>query len=319
MRHLVLGGSGFLGRHVVRALLRDEMDVAVAGRSPYPATAMMRPADFIPFDFISAADNDYDRLIDGCDIIHHYVWTTIPQSANADPCADLSSNVGPTLRLLEAIRRRGGGRILFSSSGGTVYGKLHTIPVPEDHMLSPITAYGASKLSVETYLNFYHELYGIDTRIARIANPFGAGQNLLKAQGVVAALVARAVSNQTIEIWGDGEVIRDFLYVADAASGLLSLAMADRSHLRGPFVYNLASGRGSSINEVVIGIEKCVGTKLDVVRRPGRAFDVPVSVLDIGKISQDLNWRPKFSLELGIQFAIEDLQKDRNTLFASQF
>lgn len=319
MKHLVLGGSGFLGRHVIRALLKDDQIVKVAGRSAYPAGAEKHASEFCPFDVITATDDDYDRLIDGCDIIHHYLWTTIPQTANADPVHDLSNNVVPTVRLLEAMRRRGGGRIIFSSSGGTVYGKLNTIPVPETHVLSPITAYGASKLSAETYMNFYHELYGIDTRIARIANPFGAGQNLRKAQGVISALIGRAINGETIEIWGDGEVVRDFLYISDAVSGLLRIANADRNSIRGPFIYNLASGKGSSINELVASIESCLGSHLDVVRRPARAFDVPVSVLDISKIYKDLNWKPKISLELGIQFEIEDLQRDNQTLFASQF
>lgn len=316
--HLIFGGSGFIGRHVVRALLREGQQVTVAGRSRYPALADAPAPRSVPFNFASAAEVDFDRLLDGVDVVHHYAWTTIPQSANRDPIADLSDNVGGTIKLLEAMRRRGGGRVVFSSSGGTVYGKLQTIPVPESHRLAPITAYGASKLSAETYLNFYHELYGIDTRIVRVANPYGAGQNLLKGQGVISTMIARALKRETIEIWGDGEVVRDFIYISDVVSGLLRLAAAEREVARAPFLYNLGAGKGSSINEVVACIERCLGSTLKIERRSGRAFDIPVSVLDIRKLGADLEWRPKIALETGIRNMVDDLLSDPNCEFASK-
>lgn len=315
--HLVLGGSGFIGRHVVRALLSAGDQVTVAGRSGYPQNTERMPFRWTSIDLAQGADADFDALLEGVDVVHHYAWTTVPQSANGDPFADLLNNVGPIIKLLEAMRRRGGGRILFSSSGGTVYGKLHTIPVPETHQLAPITAYGASKLSAESYLNFYHELYGVDARIVRVANPYGAGQNIAKGQGVISTLIARALNRDTIEIWGDGEVIRDFIYISDVVSALVQLATAERGLLRAPFLFNLGAGRGSSLNEVLASIEKYVDDKLKIDRRDGRAFDVPVSVLDITKLRNELNWRPKVTLDVGIQHMIEDLVRNPRCQFAS--
>ncbi len=118
--HLVFGGSGFIGRHVVRALLRAGHQVTIAGRSGYPHITELAPPRLITIDLAQAEDADFDRLLEGVDIVHHYAWTTVPQTANRDPLADLLNNVGPTIKLLEAMRRQGGGRVVFSSSGGTV-------------------------------------------------------------------------------------------------------------------------------------------------------------------------------------------------------
>jgi len=316
--HLVMGGSGFIGRHVVRALLAEGHEVTVAGRFGYPNLANALAPHSIFIDMKLATDADFDQIIEKVDTVHYYAWTTIPQTANTDPLADLVHNVGPVVRLLEAIRRRGGGRVLFSSSGGTVYGKLQTIPVPESHHLAPMTAYGASKLSAETYFNFYHELYGIDARIIRVANPYGAGQNFMKGQGVISTMIARALRNEIIEIWGDGEVVRDFIYISDVVSGLVRLANVERSSMRTPFVYNLGAGKGSSLNEVVASIEKCIERKLKIERNVGRRFDVPVSVLDISKVRSEFDWRPKVTLESGIHHMIEDLGQNVDCQFATE-
>ncbi len=166
-------------------------------------------------------------------------------------------------------------------------------------------------------MNFYHEFYGIDARIIRVANPYGAGHNIAKGQGVISTLVARALKQETIEIWGDGEVVRDFIYISDVVSALLQLAAAERAPLRTPFLYNLGAGKGSSLNEVVASIEKCVDGKLKIERREGRAFDVPVSVLDISKLRNELNWRPKVALDVGVQHMIQDLTQDPDCQFSS--
>jgi UDP-glucose 4-epimerase len=249
----------------------------------------------------------WDEVIEDATVIHHYAWASIPASANENPALDLDANVMPTLGLLEAMRRKGKNApvLLFSSSGGTVYGRLRRAPVDEDHPLNPITAYGAGKAAAEMYINIYRHLYGLDCRIARLANPFGAGQDLSKGLGAVTTFLHRALTNQQIVIWGDGEVVRDYIHIADAASGLATLAVAPASG--GSWLFNIGSGQGVSLNAIVTELEAHLGRRLDVRREPGRAFDVPVSVLDIARMRETLGWAPRLSFSEGIARTLTDL------------
>jgi UDP-glucose 4-epimerase len=314
--HVVIGGCGFLGRHVVRALAERGDEVSVVDRVNFPAGSLAVKTTIL--DVPRASAHEFDSLVGTADVIHHYAWTTIPATANADPLADLQDNLALTIGLLDAMKRRGGGRIVFASSGGTVYGRLRTIPVPECHALEPIAAYGASKVTAEKYLQLYRYLHGIDTRIARISNPYGAGQNPAQRQGVVTAFVHRALAGDTIEIWGDGKVVRDFIYIADVVSGLIALADVAGFDDSDPPVFNIGSGRGSSLIEIMDLIERELGRPLCVENKPARAFDVPVNVLDIVKAHRVLGWAPKISIQVGIAYTAGDLALDPTRRFSSR-
>jgi UDP-glucose 4-epimerase len=315
--HVVTGGSGFLGRHVVRSLMRRGDDVHVVDLTAFRSDGDGMPPKYTAMDLSTATPSDFDEILGNAEIVHHFAWSTIPQTADADPTGDLEVNLGSTVRLLEAMRRRGGGTIIFPSSGGTVYGRLQMIPVPETHPLVPITAYGASKAAAEMYLNVFRDLYGIDARVARLANPFGAGQNPAKPQGVASTIAFRALANQSVEIWGSGNVIRDFIHVQDATRGLLALADAsnlDRSVLP---IYNIGSGKGASVNEIIATVERHIGRPIAILRKAGRSFDVPISVLDISKAKNDLGWNPVLNIDSGIEQMIVDLRAGPTRLFSS--
>ncbi len=251
------------------------------------------------------ASADWDALIADVAVVHHYAWTSIPASANANPVGDMTSNVTGTLAILEALRRRGSGRIVFPSSGGTVYGRLQQVPVPEDHPLVPITAYGAGKAAVEIYLGLYRALHGVDCRVARIANPYGVGQNLARGQGAVTTFLHRALTNQPIVIWGDGEVVRDYIHVTDVAAALVALAVAPR--LDQFQTFNVGSGTGVSLNAIIAELENRLNRRLNVRREHSRPFDVPISVLDITRARQALSWRPCLSFSDGMKRTMADL------------
>jgi UDP-glucose 4-epimerase len=240
------------------------------------------------------------------DVVHHYAWGSLPASANANPGGDLRTNVGAMIDLLDALQRRGSGKIVFTSSGGTVYGKLHQTPVPESHPIAPINAYGAGKASAEIYLSLYRAMHGIDCRIARVANPYGAGQNLSHGQGAVTTFIHRALNRQPITIWGDGEVIRDYIFIKDVAKFLVMLATAPPNP---EFIFNVGSGAGLSLNAIVDALEVMLGRKLEVTRSVARSIDVPVSVLSIERATKVIGWSPTTPFPEGISRTLDDMSR----------
>jgi UDP-glucose 4-epimerase len=306
--HLILGGCGFIGRHVAIGLARKGHTVVVADRTK---PAFHFPTDIdesISWERFELASADWDGLISDAEVIHHYAWTSIPASANANPIGDLTSNVTSTLALLDALHRRGGGRVLFASSGGTVYGKVQEVPITEDHPLLPITAYGAGKVAAEVYLGLYRSLYGVDCRIARIANPFGAGQDIARGQGAATKFLHSALTNQEIVIWGDGTVVRDYIHISDVTDALVSLALVQ--DLRDFYVFNIGSGCGTSLNAIISELEQHLQKTVMVRREAGRAFDVPINVLDISRAREILGWQPFLGFAKGLKLTLKDLAND---------
>ena len=306
--HLILGGCGFMGRHVAILLAMQGHKVVLADRSPFAGEFPAAVRDRITWRSFSLEDAPWDEMIDGVSVVHHYAWASIPATANADPGADLASNVSPTLALLDAMQRRGPGnapRLVFTSSGGTVYGRLQRVPVHEDHPLSPLNAYGAGKATAELYISTYSNLHGLDCRIARLSNPYGAGQNLARGQGAATTFLYRALNREPIVIWGDGEVVRDYIHVADAAAGLVALAQTPDTGTA--HIFNIGSGQGVSLNAIVAELESELGRRLDVRREPARPYDVPVSVLDISLAQDFLGWSPQLTFSDGIRRTLSDL------------
>ena len=303
-KHLILGGTGFVGRQVALSLARTRHKVTIAGRSP-SADIGEELMDRVQYRQAEINNTDLDALIGEFDVVHHYAWSTIPETANADPIADLDSNVRGTLRLLEAMRRRGRGRVLFSSSGGTVYGPLHSTPASEDHPLNPISAYGISKLAAEKYLGLYRSAFGLDCRIARISNPFGASQSVKRNQGAASIFTHRARLGQPISIWGNGEVVRDYLHVSDTAAGLCELANAPPETLGKHWTFNLSSGTGTSLNSIVHILVRLLNRPVNVTFAPARSFDIPVNILDPSLLQSVLSWKPRYSFEEGLRVDLD--------------
>lgn len=310
--HLLLGGCGFIGRHVALLLARSGHRVTLADRSPLGFEFPPDLRERITWRELELGSADWDTLVADVDVVHHYAWGSIPASANSNPAGDLTANVSTTLALLEALRRRGNGRVVFSSSGGTVYGRLQQIPVPERHPVAPITAYGAGKATAEIYLGLYRSMHGMDCRIARIANPYGAGQDLARGLGAVTTFLHHALTDQPITIWGDGEVVRDYIHIADVAHALVLLSETPRSDT---FVFNVGSGVGISLNAIVTELEIRMNRGLAVTRSQTRPFDVPVSILAVDLARTRLGWIPRLSFAEGVERTLGDLSM--NAVFST--
>jgi UDP-glucose 4-epimerase len=294
---LVLGGRGFMGTHLCNALLLRGHRVRAFDR-PVPAPAFAVDArgeiEWMYGDFLNR--NDVAAAVAGCQVIFHLISTTLPKNSNDNPLYDVESNLVATLRMLDVARTSGVARILFVSSGGTVYGVPRQIPIPESHPTDPTCSYGITKLAIEKYMHLYHRLYGLDYLVLRIANPFGEGQRPDAAQGAVAVFLNRALHKQPVEIWGDGSVVRDYLYVGDVIEAFLQ-TLDYSGDCR---IMNIGSGRGYSLNELLTAMEDVLGRPIERTYLPARAFDVQVNVLDATQARQQLGWEARVPLREGL-------------------
>lgn len=309
-RCLVLGGRGFIGSHLVDALLDRGYNVRCFDRphvAPLGDSHLTSPAfELYEGDFSSEAD--LANALEGCDICYHLVSTTLPKSSNADPVFDVESNVLGTVRLLTHAVKSGLKKIIFVSSGGTVYGVPTQVPILETHSNNPVCSYGITKLAIEKYLGLFHELHGLDYTVLRLANPFGERQRTHASQGAVAVFLGKVLRGELVEIWGDGSVVRDYIHIADVVDALLiSLERTSVEH-----VFNIGAGRGKSLNEVLDTIEKVTGRVANRRYLPGRAFDVPVSVLSVERAKQVLGWVPTVDFEHGLRRFSNWIRKDIN-------
>ena len=213
-----------------------------------------------------------------------------------------------SLRLMEHCVAGGVGRVVFLSSGGTIYGIPTVIPTPENAPTDPITAYGVAKLAIEKYLEIFRRRHGVDYRILRVANVYGPYQTAEKGQGVVAAFLTRALADEPLEIWGDGQVVRDYVFVADVAEAIWA-TMHHKSLSR---VFNIGGGAGASVLQIAAAIEELVGHPLQRRFHPARLVDVPVSVLDHSLTTNELGWMPAVDLEQGLAQTLEWMRQFRS-------
>jgi UDP-glucose 4-epimerase len=193
-------------------------------------------------------------------------------------------------------------KLVFSSSGGTVYGRTHLSPIPESHATDPTCSHGIGKLAIEKYLQLYKELHGIDYAALRIANPYGERQRTEKAQGALGVLLERVLNNRPFEIWGDGSVVRDYIYVADVVRALIACAAERETPSK---VFNIGTGRGTSLSELIDVVERTTGRRAQRIYLPARGFDIPENVLDTSRATEELGWTASVSLEDGIRKTIE--------------
>lgn len=294
---MIFGGGGFLGSAIVDRLLVDGHELRVFERPRvmfYREFDRREKVEWFTGDLLS--EHDVSAALGGMDVVLHLVSTTLPKSSNHDMIYDVESNLVGTLKMLRAMVEQRVRRIVFISSGGTVYGPPDYVPLDERHPTEPYVSYGIVKLAIEKYLLMFKRLYGIEAVVLRVSNPFGERQRIEAAQGAVTVFLHRAMSRRPIEIWGDGTVIRDYIYVADVAEAF-ARAIA---YSGGKSVFNISSGVGTSVNELIDLIEDVLGRSVAREYLPGRAIDVPVSVLSNTLAQEELGWSPSVALREGI-------------------
>ncbi len=294
MRTLVLGGNGFIGSHLVDKLLAQGDKVRVLDRYPELYRSPLPKVEYLFGEFGNRGL--LTEALAGIDVVFHLISTTLPKTSNDDPAFDVQSNVIESIFLMEKCLEKGVGKVVFLSSGGTVYGIPETLPVPETHSMAPISSYGISKIMIEKYFALFKHLHGLDYNVLRLSNPYGARQNPAGIQGAIPVFLGKVAKGEPIQIWGNGEVVRDYVFIDDVIEGIYRAAAIGTSSA----VLNLGSGTGYSLNTIVHTIGKVVGREPEVVYGSERAFDVPAIYLDITRARQELGWHPAVTLETGI-------------------
>jgi UDP-glucose 4-epimerase len=293
MKVLVIGGSGFIGSHIVDKLLAHGHSVRVFDRQ---SERFRPPLPQVEYRYGEFADRMalVEALL-GTDTVFHVLSTTVPGTADLDPATDVHDNLVGTINLLDSMQRLGLSRILFLSSGGTVYGIPDTLPIPETHALRPINSYGIVKAAIEHYLEMYRRTRGLSPVIVRASNPFGPRQAHSGVQGVISTFLRRILAAQPIEIWGDGTVARDYLEVGDLAELCVRAGTSDREG-----AYNAGSGHGLSVNDVVEAVCNVTGADVKVIYKPARPVDVPRSVLDCSRAKNEFGWECETGFDSGL-------------------
>ncbi len=306
IRLLILGGSGFIGSNLIETLLHAGYTITNFDRpGTSPAHFSSHPAyRFVP-GYLS--DNSHLRNVfnqEPYDCVVHLVSSLIPSSGYDEFFNDREVNLTAGYEIVKNMMSNGCQRIVYFSSGGTIYGKNGKEVNSENDQLCPLTYYGYSKLAMEEFLKFSSRIHPISHLIVRPSNPYGSGQNLFGKQGLITVALGKILQNQPIEIWGDGQVVRDYLHIRDLSNAIHALVEKGIDNE----VYNIGSGQGHSVNEIVTIIHKVAGCNTGVEYKPARPVDIPVNILSIDKITNHTGWKPEVNLEEGIAMLWKAMQ-----------
>lgn len=307
MNILLLGAAGFIGTNLTLKLAEKQQDhITLVDRSFFHViNKTLRNIRYIEQEL--TIHSDFMKLVQGQDVVYHLVSTTIPSTSNEHISQGLIANVVLASNLLDACVRDKVKKVVFISSGGTVYGKGSGYPLKEEDATNPINSYGVQKVTIEKLLYLYQYLYDLDYRVIRLANPYGPYQDPNGILGAVTTFTYKAMRNEKIIVYGDGTVVRDFIYIDDAVRGMMKIANGESPYR----IYNLGCGHGTSIKEVLHCIEKVLNLRIHVEYASKRRADVPVNYLDISRYEETYGKLNPLSLEEGIKKTAEFMKEQK--------
>ena len=303
MKIPILGAAGFIGTNLAIKLSEnvDNEITLIDRKEEYFSTIKKLQLPDVRFK-TSSLDLMMDfSILEGEDVVYHLVSTNVPTTSNQHISQDIQTNVLFSSNLFEACVKYGVKKVVFISSGGTVYGKEAKCPLSENTPTNPISSYGVQKITIEKLLYLYNYMYGLDYRIIRLANPYGPYQRPNGILGAVTTFTYKALKKEKITVYGDGSVIRDFIYIDDAIDAILKIVNGENKHR----LFNLGSGYGTSVNDVLIAIENVLECKLNVEYREGRAVDVPINYLDISRYEKYYGKLNPISIDEGVRKTAE--------------
>lgn len=292
---LILGANGFIGTKLVESLLQQEHHVV--GYEKYESSVVHEKYHHLCGDYCN--EEDFARILRDHNItaVYHLICTTVPKEGTAEVEQEILQNLLPTVRLLEAAANCGVERVIFASSGGTVYGDSDVgHKHREEEPLRPCCSYGAQKAAVESYLQMYRQMRGLNTLTARISNPYGVCLQLGRTQGIIPILMQRLHNGEEITLYGD--TVRDYIYIDDAIAALVKLLTYDGEES----VFNIGFGEGTRLHDLVGWVEREMGKTFAAIHEQEiRKCDVVHSVLDNSLAMRELSWNPTTGLVDGIR------------------
>ena len=298
MKSLVIGAGGFLGSHLIDDLLEQGHEVKAFDRSFGGSNRnlehLIGKIELLSGDFLNL--DDLSRATTGVDYVFNMISFSTPASSLKNPRRDLETNIIGMINLLNLCVENKIKKVFFPSSGGTIYGNSDKSNSREDDPTNPICPYGISKLVIEKYLEYYHRLHNLDYFIFRISNPYGERQSLNRDQGVIPIFMNLIKEKKPITIFGNGENVRDYIYVKEVTKLIAKAVHMDNKNK----IYNIGSGQGHSLNELIDVIREICGYDFEINYQPERGSDVRRAVLDISRARNELNFEPKINLQEGL-------------------
>jgi len=303
MHVLLIGGNGFIGSHLKDFLPLNGVSVSVLDRFPERYRLSQNNVQVFLGDHTDLALTQ--RSMEGADALIYLASTSVPLTSASDPATDITTNLVPFLCYLDEALRLKVKRVVFLSSGGTVYGIPISLPVTEEHPTQPLVSHGIVKLMMEKYLFALAYNHGMEVVILRVGNAYGEGQNPFGRFGAIATFLGCFARRLPITIWGNGEMIRDYVYVKDIASACLAALNVKSSYS----IYNIGTTRGYSLNDLIEIIANVTNLSApDIHREERHSYDVPHIVLDSTLARQQLGWEPTTLLSGGLRVTWEWVQ-----------
>ncbi len=298
-RIIITGGNGFIGSALLDVLILFNYKPIVLDKKK----SKNKEVDFFIGDFFDK--KLLNKIIKKNDIVIHLACTTIPATSELNRQKDVRENIIGTLNLLDVCAQKQIKKFIFVSSGGTVYGNIGKKKAKENMPCNPINSHGVMKLTIENYIKIYSRLYNLKYVILRGANPYGGKSK--KTQGIIDVFFDKIQKQQNLEIWGDGSVVRDYIYIDDFIDAFLLIIKNNIFNK----IYNIGTGKAHSINDIIKIISKILNKKIKVKYKQNRNFDLPYNVLDVSLIQKELNWQAKTSLKKGLSLMYENIKNKK--------
>lgn len=284
---LFIGGAGFIGSNLIRVLIKDDYDIHVCE----PANASLHRLQGLDLKIHNCSLTDTPLVSDiikqnNIGIVVHLVSSLIPGSTYEDYKEEYKHVIFPSIELME-ICAEIGVKFVYFSSGGTVYGNRNDVhPFIENDPMAPISYYGWSKQMMENSILFMHRTKGLKYLIIRPSNPYGHGQNLYGKQGLVAVAIGKVLNNETVEVWGDGSAVRDYIFIDDLANVFKQLMDIDVNNE----ALNIGAGRGYSVNDVLAFLKIVSHVDFKIEYKNPRPVDVSNMVLDLSRLKHYVDY-----------------------------